>query len=206
MDRPRVLYGTVELHLSRNTEFTTRFGARVKCVGGRYSDVRGDATRRFVTLPASETTLIDELAFIYGRTRKVVVVVRDLSAEGYRRERIEQTAGTPPNVVFNWLGDEKAGPISAFVRDQFEARMDKLNWAPVLARWSAEDEQEAARRRSWVLNEEVADLQQQIAAQAVRIEQGANDIEPLKELARRYREVCAEAGIELELPASTPSI
>ena len=147
MDRPRVTYEKVELHLSKNTEFTTRFGARVKSVGGRYSDVRGDANRRFVTLPASETALIDELAVAYGGSQKTVVVVRDLSAEGYCSERIEQTAGTPPNVVFNWLGHDKAGPISAFVRDQFEARMDKLNWTPVLARWSAEDEEEATRRR-----------------------------------------------------------
>jgi hypothetical protein len=204
--RPEVAYGEVELHLSADVDFPARFGQKVKAVGGRYGDVRGSARTRFVHVPASETGLIDEIARADFQPwmKSLTVVARKLSAEGYGDSRIGSVAGVAHAVVYKWRGEDKDGPLSAFLSEAFEAKMESIDWRPNLARWKAEDDVQAARERRAALDHEVASLREKIALEAVRIEQGANDIEPLKELARRYREVCAEAGIELEAePASS---
>lgn len=64
--------------------------------------------------------------------------------------------------------------------------------------WATEDREQAKRQRDWAIQAEIGTLRERIAAEAVRIEQGANDIEPLKELAKRYRAACADLGIELD--------
>ena len=206
VQRPKVAYEKLELQLVAYPEFTARHGQRVKRAGGKYSDVRGYARTRFVTVPASEAALIDELARTYGQpSSHTTVVVRGLTAEGYDNSRIDQAAGGAARIVFRWPGEGKAGPLSEFIGKQFQRSMDAIDWAPILSRWTREDAEQAKRAREWALKEEIASLREQIAAEAVRIEQGANDIEPLKELARRYSEVCADLGIELSGEPTAPA-
>lgn len=71
----------VEMHLSVNAELPKRFGTRIKAAGGEYSTCRGYTTKRFVTVPISETELINELMAAYGRrfeddTQKITVIFR----------------------------------------------------------------------------------------------------------------------------------
>jgi hypothetical protein len=167
--RPQVTYGKLELHLTSDPEFTGKFGRRVKEAGGTHSGARGYRTTRYVTIPAAQTVLINELARKFGRSSKTVVVLRDLSAKGYSNSRIDQIAGTAPNIVFNWPGEEEAGPLSEFVRNEFEQRMNAINWAPILGRWSDEDECEARRTRAFDLKNEIDSLRERIASEAVRI-------------------------------------
>lgn len=55
--------GHIELHIEPAPDFTKRFGAKVKKVGGRYSEVRGDKSKRFVTIPvtAFTTALVQDI-------------------------------------------------------------------------------------------------------------------------------------------------
>jgi hypothetical protein len=187
--RPNVVYGKLELHLRADPDFAVRFGNRIKRVGGSYSNVRGHVRTRYVTVPAGETALIDELARLYSPGPQMTVVARNLSAEGYSNWRIDQAAGRAPDIVFKWRGVDADGPLSEFMRAAFEQKMDAVDWAPSLTRWKAEDDREAARILGQTLGAQISSLQEQIAQEALRIEEGANDIEPLKALARRYREV-----------------
>lgn len=165
--------------------------------GGRYGDVRGSTRTRCVHIPSGEGDLIDEIARTYKWTSTITAIARALSAEGYDRARIESAAGRAHDIVFKWRGEADDGPLSAFLHRSFEARMDAIDWRPILRRWKAEDDAVSARERRRVLDEEIASLRERISAEAVRIADGANDIEPLRDLARRYREVCAEAGVEI---------
>jgi hypothetical protein len=75
-------YKNVELHLSPSTEFTRKYGKKVKAVGGNYSQVRGNSFQRFVTVPASEKELIDNLVTEFPKRnsneRGTVMILRDL--------------------------------------------------------------------------------------------------------------------------------
>jgi len=66
---------SVELHLRPSPEFS-RYSKKVKALGGRYSECRGNAYKRFVHLPWTEegralaNRLIEE--FGYGKTTAIV--------------------------------------------------------------------------------------------------------------------------------------
>lgn len=74
---------SVELHLRPYREFS-RYSKKVKALGGRYNECRGNAYKRFVHLPWTEegralaNKLIAELG--YGKTVKTVVVVRGVDS------------------------------------------------------------------------------------------------------------------------------
>ena len=56
----------VELHLSACSTLPKRFGKKIKAAGGRYSECRGDVSRRYVTLPIEgNEALIDTLCAEY---------------------------------------------------------------------------------------------------------------------------------------------
>ena len=63
-----------ELHLFPSTEFTKKFGKKVKAAGGTYSACRGYCDRRYVTVPSTCVELIDALLAAYptGRTCAVL--------------------------------------------------------------------------------------------------------------------------------------
>lgn len=58
-------YRTIELHLDSSplSHSQTR---RIKAAGGKYSECRGYVRKRFVTVPASEIDLINELVRTHG--------------------------------------------------------------------------------------------------------------------------------------------
>ena len=70
---------SVELHLSPSPEFS-RYGysKKVKTLGGRYSQCRGDAYRRYVTLPWTEEgrELANELVTKFSTGPKTTLIVR----------------------------------------------------------------------------------------------------------------------------------
>lgn len=80
----------IEFHFWADTKFPKQFGQRVKSIGGRYSECRGDQTTRYVHVPTGDrhhADLIDEMvkanAANYSIKPKVVVVMRgDLDFEG----------------------------------------------------------------------------------------------------------------------------
>jgi hypothetical protein len=68
---------SVELHLSPSPEFS-RYSKKVKALGGRYNQCRGNAHRRFVTLPWTDEgrTLANELVFEFRTSPKTTLIVR----------------------------------------------------------------------------------------------------------------------------------
>jgi hypothetical protein len=68
---------SVELHLSPSPEFS-RYSKKVKALGGRYNQCRGNAHRRFVTLPWTDEgrTLANELVFEFRTGPKTTLIVR----------------------------------------------------------------------------------------------------------------------------------
>jgi hypothetical protein len=99
--------------------------------------------------------------------------------------------------VFYWQrsGGEVA---SAFLDRAFREQLFGTDWSTDLARWARQDREGAERQRAYEFGNKIADLRERIAAEAVRIAEGANDIEPLKELAAEYAEVCTQAGVAIE--------
>ena len=83
---------SVELHLSSNPEFTKKYGKAVKALGGRYSECRGDAHRRFVTLPWNDEgrSLANKLVAEFGTGSllcgKTTLIVR--GGETFRRKHV----------------------------------------------------------------------------------------------------------------------
>ena len=65
----------VELHLSGNPELIKKYGKKIKAVRGHYSECRGYQNKRFVTVPATETDLINVLVQTYpwGNTKTTMV-------------------------------------------------------------------------------------------------------------------------------------
>jgi hypothetical protein len=67
-----------ELHLSPNTEFTSKgWGKKVKAAGGSFSTARGSVSNRFVHLPNTDAgySLADQLIKTFG-SGKVCVIAR----------------------------------------------------------------------------------------------------------------------------------
>ncbi len=71
----------VELHLGTSPEFT-RYSKKVKALGGRYSDCRGNAYKRFVDLPWTPEgrELANKLIAEFGRGKRTTAIVRGVNS------------------------------------------------------------------------------------------------------------------------------
>jgi hypothetical protein len=107
-------YDKLELHLSP-APLSRSHATRIKACGGTYSECRSHhADKRFVTIPASERVLINELAQAYynGSKRKGMTMI----ARG--------TIGIqPPWVIVQYVSDPVACGKDAV--EQFEQRYAK---------------------------------------------------------------------------------
>lgn len=67
----------VELHLGPSASFT-KYSKRVKALGGKYSDCRGNTYKRFVTLPWTPEgrELADKLVAEFGWSKDTTLIVR----------------------------------------------------------------------------------------------------------------------------------
>ncbi|MCS4089076.1 hypothetical protein [Rhizobium sp. BK176] len=195
---PDVKIKTVCLHLSDSSlDLPAVFGARIRAAGGKFAELRKKSmSRRYVTLPFSESDLIDELMDRYRTGPKTTMVIENLSSETLTWERCAEVRNSHM-AVFHWQrgGGEKA---SAFLERVFNEKLVATDWSQDMARWSKMDRDAADRKRAFDFGNRIADLRERIAAEAVRIAEGANDIDPLKELAAEYAEVCAAAGVAIE--------
>ncbi|MDW9481259.1 hypothetical protein GOB57_21680 [Sinorhizobium meliloti] len=194
---PDVSVKDVVLHVSNSSvEFPALFGAKVKAVGGRYSDIRGNgASHRYVYLPFTERDLIDKIMERFGKGPKVTMVVNELISPmeyGRRKEILNRDL-----TVFYW-SKGSGETASAFLERAFAEKLGRIDWSDDIARWTRLDREAAERKRAYELGNRIADLRERIAAEAVRIAEGANDIEPLKELAVEYADVCAEACVAIK--------
>ena len=77
----------VELHLGTSPEFT-KYSKRVKALGGKYSDCRGNTSKRFVTLPWTPEgrELADKLVAEFGWSKKTTLIVRGV--ERFRNQHV----------------------------------------------------------------------------------------------------------------------
>jgi hypothetical protein len=76
----RFLPTSVEMHLSGSSDFTRKgWGKKVKAAGGRYSECRGDATERYVTVPLIEEDLIGDLLCLFPSWKKTTIVFRGIA-------------------------------------------------------------------------------------------------------------------------------
>jgi hypothetical protein len=197
---PDVSIKNVTLHISPySVEFPSVFGAKVKAAGGTFSDIRGNKFKhRYVTLPFTERDLIDRIMERFATDNKKTMVVKDLNAQmdyGRRNEVMNNHMS-----VYHW--DKESGlTASTFMEKTFEERLKSRDWSSYIERWSKMDQALAKHQRAFELGNQIADLRERIAAEAVRIAEGANDIEPLKELAAEYADVCAEAGVAINRDA-----
>lgn len=200
MTAPDVRYKSVVLHISPLPDFTRQFGDSVRAAGGKYSDVRGNATHRFVTLPAGCDELVDRIVAAFPHGAKTTLVVEDLWTEEHGT-RVKAVVGNRTWLkVFDYR-PSKTPEMSAseFLASELSAAMEKVDWPSWFARWDDEDAAEAARSRSYELRTLMDDLRHRIAEESIRILHGANDLEPLRELAAEYESLCHEAGVELDL-------
>ena len=82
---------SIELHLGTSPEFS-RYSKKVKALGGRYNECRGNAYRRFVTLPWTEEgrELANKLVAEFGtgslQSGKTTLIVR--GDETFRRRHV----------------------------------------------------------------------------------------------------------------------
>jgi hypothetical protein len=77
----------VELHLGTSSDFS-RYSKRVKALGGRYSDCRGNASKRYVTLPWSDEgrALANKLFEEFVWCQKTTLIVRGV--DSYRNKHV----------------------------------------------------------------------------------------------------------------------
>lgn len=194
---PDVQIKTVCLHLSDSSlDLPAVFGERIRDAGGKFSELRKKSmSHRYVTLPFSESELIDELMDRYRTGPKTTMVVENLSSETLTWERCVEVLNSHM-AVFHWQrsSGEKA---SAFLDRVFNEKLVATDWSKDIARWEKMDRNASERKRAFDFGNRIADLRERIAAEAVRIAEGANDIDPLKELAAEYADVCAAAGVAI---------
>jgi hypothetical protein len=154
-------YGQVELHLNSNTEFTRRFGARVKACGGRYSACRIIGNPRIVVVPASEQALINEMVAAFPDGKKTALIARKY--EDLRVERAPSWVhvhnyprghATPAT---QWL----AGQVRSAVAQAVRRKIIQDEPAPVHAL-------ESDAEKNPALREELGELRGGIMAQAHR--------------------------------------
>lgn len=70
------IYDKLELHLAA-LPLSRRHSKLIKACGGKYSECRSPyANKRFVTVPAAERTLIDELVRTYRNGPKMTMIAR----------------------------------------------------------------------------------------------------------------------------------
>lgn len=79
---------SIELHLGTSPEFT-RYSKKVKALGGRYSDCRGHASKRYVTLPWSDEgrALANKLFEEFVWCPKTTLIVRGV--DSYRNKHVQ---------------------------------------------------------------------------------------------------------------------
>jgi hypothetical protein len=204
MNIPSVTYKTVCIHIAAETEFPKIFGKQVKDCGGKFSDIRGHISQRFVTIPSAETELLDAIVARFPG-KKIPLVIDGFTIEGCGIVRDGATARNRINgSVFYWTDRAGAAP-SEFLRNALDAHLAKMPWDRIIADWTEEDRRESSRRRGFELDRQIAAIRGRIAFQAARIAEGANDWETIRELGAEYVELCAEAGIDLSAePAPAP--
>lgn len=204
MSAPEVKFSIVEAHIGADPAFTREFGQRVKDCGGKYSDIRGGSSTRYVTVPAAERTLLNEI-LAKALNSRTVLVLRDFHIDGVPSERVEavvrRAMGTP--VCYWRRKDELPSDFAAnFVRE----KMSSLPWNDILKDWAAEDAKVSNRLRQVSIHKEIADLKDQIAYEAARIAEGANDWDTIRDLGSRYSDLCSEAGIDLSISPEEASL
>ncbi len=205
MNIPAVTYDNVCIHIAAEAEFPKIFGKRVKDCGGKFSDIRGHVSKRFVTIPSTETELLDAIGARFA-DRKIPLVIDGFTIEGHGTVRSGVTAKNRINTnVFYWSDRTGIAP-SKFLRQALDAQLAKMPWDRIIADWREEDRKDAARRRGFELDKEIAGLRETIAYAAARIAEGANDWDAIRELGARYVDLCAEAGIDLSAePSLSPA-
>jgi hypothetical protein len=196
MSRPEARIALVRLDINTATDFTRRFGKQVREAGGKYDDVRGPADRRFVYLPWERRDLIDAIVTQYPHFRKTTIVLDRIegSYNGVVDHRVSGLFG-PNQTVLYWSKDLGVSP-SDQIEGFFSRVFDRFDWPKLTDRWDADDRAAAERRREHSLRQDLEELKVRIAAESLRILDGANDIDGLKDLAREFRETCAELGID----------
>ena len=98
-------YDKLELHLAA-LPLSRAHAKRIKACGGTYSAVRSPyANRRYVTVPASECDLINDLVVTYG-SKKTTMIARG-GVEGYDNrpawvtvQYVDPRFGDPPVTQF----------------------------------------------------------------------------------------------------------
>jgi len=196
MSRPEARIVRVRLDINTSPDFTRRFGKQLRAAGGNYDDVRGSTSYRFVYAPWDRRDLIDAIVTQYPCFRKTTMVIEELegSYNGVRDTRVIRQFGPNENVIY-WNAELGVSP-SEHIERSFRRSFDKVDWPKITARWDEEDRAAAERKREYALRQRLDDLKVRIAAESLRILDGANDIDGLKDLAREFRETCDELGIE----------
>lgn len=196
MTRPNATFASIELAIAPDPGFTARFGAAVRDAGGDYTAARGRTSRRYVTIPLHHEDLIDAVARAFPAGPKLAMVARGVSGtwKGMPEPRVSAMIPTGFTVSY-WRRDCDLSPIE-HAKVSFERNLDKVDWATITRRWEIEDRQTAERKRVSDLGADARIIKEMIAAEALRILDGANDIDELKQLAQQLREVCSKLGIQ----------
>ena len=204
MPAPDVAIVSVEIHANSLPTFVPKFGKRVKAAGGTYSECRGDSRHRFVRLPWGARDLIDEIARTHNDGPKTTLIVREFASSDVADGRLNSLLGVPTRSVYKWL---RAGPASAteFLESSVLRVVAAVDWRSLTSQWNAEDARHAKNSREHSLRLELQSLRERIASESVRILDGANDLDPLRELASAYRAACEELGIEIAEASPAPA-
>jgi hypothetical protein len=124
---------SIELHLGTSPEFS-RYSKKVKALGGTYSECRGHASYRFVSLPLTEDgkALANKLIAEFGRhAHKTTTVVRGIPRD-FRGKHIHAP------VVVHYIDKNEADQCGAVLAKYEEAFLqafpDAVNPEPVVAK------------------------------------------------------------------------
>ena len=196
----RARYHGVEAHLNTSSDLPKRFGRRIEAAGGTYSECRGSVDTRFVTLPADAGDLLDALVEAFPHHRKTALIVRGIEIEGVVNGRAVTLHHNPGagRVVCERSNDSPLS-ASAFVRVTFAAMVQRASQdfvAPLRREYERIVRNEAVDAEN-VRQAEIGRLKEALAQEAGRLLDGKNDLDDLKTLAARLREIGA-------LPAESP--
>jgi hypothetical protein len=156
-----------------------------------------NGTTRYVFVPWDRRDLMDAIMDRHHKGPTTTMVVRKLEGtwDGRPEPRAANALGANEE-VHRWRKDSGI-PASDFLEGSFAPKVAKqIDWDRLTARWSEDDRISADRARTHRLRGGEADLKTRIAAEALRILDGAIDIDTLKELACELRGVYAELGVE----------
>ncbi len=183
------------LHIRPDTGFVDKFGARVRAIGGKYTDVRGrNVSTRYVTLPDGHPDLVDGIVDAYAMPTRTTFVVKDWVAAGLDA-RLTSALSHAENRVVKWTRSSGLTPSGA-VDAKAASVAAAFDWRGHLATWKAEDDALAMARRERALRADMQAVLLELGGEALRVLDGANDIDRLKEVALRYRGILSGLGIE----------